>query len=116
MCTSVTANTDDLVEPEEYFMIELALVTPAGSSLRLGNTESAVTITDSDGNCEIIHSGRHDAFPFCVFSGRVCNTYRHNYYRKYSNVHSVLYYAYKSPISNSCHGSGVDSVNLGWHR
>lgn len=50
MCSPVAANTDDLVEHEEYFTIELALVPPAGSSLRLGTAETTLTLQDSDGN------------------------------------------------------------------
>ena len=48
MCASVTANDDDLVEPEERFTVELDLLTPAGTSLSLGNTETTVTFRDSD--------------------------------------------------------------------
>lgn len=49
MCASVIANSDDLVESEEYFVVQLALVTPAGNNLRLGNSETTITLTDSDG-------------------------------------------------------------------
>ena len=49
MCASVAVVIDNLVESDEDFTIELSLVTLAGTSLRLGNTEAAVTIVDSDG-------------------------------------------------------------------
>lgn len=51
MCVSVTASFDDLVEAEEHFAVTLALVTPAGTGLSLGNTKTVVTITNSDGMC-----------------------------------------------------------------
>ena len=52
MCTSVSANSDNLVEFEEDFTILLSLVT-FGASLNLGNSSSAVTLTDNDGVLDI---------------------------------------------------------------
>lgn len=49
MCALVAAISDDLVESDEDFRIELNLVEIQGSSLSLGNTETVVTIIDSDG-------------------------------------------------------------------
>lgn len=48
-CLSVTTNADNLVEPEEHFIVELALVTPEEASFRLGNPRTVVTLIDSDG-------------------------------------------------------------------
>lgn len=48
MCASVSVNSDNLVEFDEDFTITLSLVT-FGASLHLGNSVSAVTLTDSDG-------------------------------------------------------------------
>ena len=50
MCTSVSANADNLVEPDETLTVELALQTPVGSSFQLVNTETVVTLRDAD--CE----------------------------------------------------------------
>ena len=47
MCATVTVNSDDFVELEEYFSLILNLES-AEKSLRLGNNVSAVTLTDSD--------------------------------------------------------------------
>ena len=49
VCASITADSDDLVESDEYFSIALEMVTADGTSFHLGNTETVVTITDSDG-------------------------------------------------------------------
>jgi hypothetical protein len=49
LCTSVSATSDGLIESEEYFTINLALVTKAGENFRLGNTETAVIISDKEG-------------------------------------------------------------------
>lgn len=48
MCPSVTVLADDLIEGDEKFEVKLALVTN-GPSLRLGNSITAVTLTDNDG-------------------------------------------------------------------
>lgn len=49
MCESVVANSDRLVESEENFKVQLALGTLGGSNLRLGNSLTAITLTDSNG-------------------------------------------------------------------
>lgn len=49
MCASVSLMSDNLVESDENFTVELSLLTLAGTSLRLGNTETSVTIIDTDG-------------------------------------------------------------------
>ena len=49
MCASITVVSDYIVESDENFTVELSLLTLAGTSLRLGNTETTVTIVDSDG-------------------------------------------------------------------
>ena len=48
LCTSVSATFDNVVESEEYFTINLALVT-LGASFSLGNAQTAVIVTDSEG-------------------------------------------------------------------
>ena len=45
----MTANSDDLVEIEENFVIQLALETLGGSNLRLGNSVTAVALIDNNG-------------------------------------------------------------------
>lgn len=47
-CAPVTAYSDNLVEFEEIFTIKLALLTPNGSFLDLGNAEAAINLIDSD--------------------------------------------------------------------
>jgi hypothetical protein len=53
MCTSVTVNSDYLVEAEEYFTVRLALVS-SGTSFILGNATSTITLIDSDGSYVIM--------------------------------------------------------------
>lgn len=53
-CASVITNLDGLVESEEYFIVQLSLVTPARNNLRLGNSETTITLTDSDGMCSML--------------------------------------------------------------
>lgn len=45
----MSANADDLVELEENFVVQLALETQGGNILRLGNSVTAVTLTDNNG-------------------------------------------------------------------
>ena len=47
-CTSLTVNSDDLVEPVEDFLVTLDLVT-IGANLSLENSTSFMTIMDSNG-------------------------------------------------------------------
>jgi hypothetical protein len=49
VCTPVAANHDDFVEFEENFAIQLALETPGGNILRLGNSVTTVFLTDING-------------------------------------------------------------------
>lgn len=49
VCASVAMISDNLVESDEHFIVELSLVTLAGTSLQLGNMQTTVTIIDSDG-------------------------------------------------------------------
>ena len=53
-CISVAANADNLVEPEEYFAVELSLVTAEETSFQLGNPRSVVALIDSDGTFVIV--------------------------------------------------------------
>ena len=48
-CSPITANDDSLVESEEEFSVILDIVTSSRSNLHLGNTETSVIITDTDG-------------------------------------------------------------------
>lgn len=49
VCASVVANSDDLVEFEEDFIIQLTMETLGGSNLRIGNSVTAITLTDDNG-------------------------------------------------------------------
>lgn len=53
VCGSVLAYSDNLVEFDEFFAVKLALVTPKGSFLSLGNTEAAINLIDSDCKCSM---------------------------------------------------------------
>ena len=49
MCAPLMALYDDRVEPEEYFTVTLTLVTTSVTGLRLGNTDTVVAVTNSEG-------------------------------------------------------------------
>ena len=49
LCANVIAPTDNLVESEEHFRIFLVMETPALGSLHLENSETSITLIDSDG-------------------------------------------------------------------
>ena len=54
MCPSVSILSDEAVEGVEDFTLRLALVT-SGTSLSLGNSATAVSITDIDGKPILLH-------------------------------------------------------------
>lgn len=49
MCASITVPVDTLVESEEDFTVNLVLVTPVPARFSLGNTETTMILTDSEG-------------------------------------------------------------------
>ena len=54
VCANVTVFSDDSVECDEEFTVELGLVT-SKDNLNLGNNSTVITLTDSDGmvNCAL---------------------------------------------------------------
>lgn len=49
LCASVTTSSDDQVESDENFTVDLALLTQTGTSFSLGNSETAILLTDNEG-------------------------------------------------------------------
>lgn len=52
VCTSITANTDDQVECEEYFTAIVELATP-GECISIKRNISVITILDFEGNLHL---------------------------------------------------------------
>lgn len=72
MCAPITANVDNLVEPEEHFTVTLTSVTTSSvSGLKLGNTQTVVAVSDSDGMFIILLQYRCQQ-SFCLVSVPYC--------------------------------------------
>ena len=71
LCAAITLRDDSLVECDEDFTVELALVTLNKASLSIDSTDSTtVTITDSDSMLSLSLCDRHIilfVFFSCVF-------------------------------------------------
>lgn len=119
LCTSVSATSDDLVESEEYFIINLALVTQAGTSFSLGNMETAVVITDNEG---LLTPCMQDFMSLnCLsflfnHSCMVRDALHDSHCREQSNICGVFFLNYDSTISNPSYRCYTNHVNNRWNR